>query len=181
MLRAAGIVAAVVGLAGGGGGGGERLPAGALPPGPAALRVSSPAVRDGGALPRRFTCDGAGDEPAVITGRLPAGAREVALVVTDPDAPGGAFVHLTRYGLHPRAGGGPLPRGGRAGRNSTGKDGWTPACPPKGAGAHRYRFTVYALRARTGLAAGAAPADLTAALRRAGVLARGTTTARYGR
>jgi len=181
MLRPAGIVAAVLALAGCGGGDGEHLPAGALPPGPAVLRVSSPAFRDGGALPRRFGCDGAGDEPAIVTGRLPARARELALVVTDPDAPGGTFVHLTRYGLHPQAAGGPLPRSGHDGRDSAGKDGWTAPCPPEGDDAHRYRFTVYALRARSGLGAGAAPAAVTAAIRKAGVLARGTTTAHYAR
>lgn len=180
MTRSAALI--VVALLAGCGGGGERLKGDALPAKPQrALEVSSPAFRDGGELPRAFTCDGAGKEPRIVVGRLPEGTRELALVVTDPDAPGGTFVHLTRYGLAPNGSGGPLPGSGKEGHNSGGDDGWTAACPPKGDGAHHYRFTVYALAKPTGLDAGAEPGDVIAALRKAGILAGGTTTARYGR
>jgi Raf kinase inhibitor-like YbhB/YbcL family protein len=159
-------------------GGGERLSED-LPQSSAALRVSSPAFIDGARLARRYTCDGAGEEPPVQAGRVPAGTSELVLVVSDPDAAGGAFVHVTRYGLSPR-GDGSVDHGGREGANSAGKDGWTPPCPPKGDDAHRYVWTVYALRDETGLAAGAEPAEVAAALRD-GVLASGGITARYGR
>ena len=119
-------------LAAGCGDGGERLSGDDLPRAPAALRVSSPAFIDGSRLPRRYTCDGAGEEPRVQAGTVPAGTSELVLVVSDPDAPGGTYVHLTRYGLSPR-GDGSVDHGGDEGRNSAGEIGWTAPCPPKGA------------------------------------------------
>jgi Raf kinase inhibitor-like YbhB/YbcL family protein len=168
---------AAAALAAGCGGGGERLSSAALPASPAALRVSSPALADGGRLAQRYTCDGAGEEPPVRAAAVPAGTRELALVVSDPDAPGGTFVHLTRYGIAP--GGGSLARG-REGANSAGGTGWTPPCPPRGDAPHRYAWSAYALSDPSGLEAGATPDEVAAALRR-GVLASGTITAVYAR
>ncbi|HET8951373.1 MAG TPA: YbhB/YbcL family Raf kinase inhibitor-like protein [Solirubrobacteraceae bacterium] len=164
-------------LAGGCGGGGERLSGDELPQSAARLRVSSPAFIDGARLAEKYTCDGAGEEPAVQAGTVPAGTSELVLVVSDPDAPGGTFVHLTRFGISPR-GDGSLDQG-REGTNSAGKTGWTPPCPPKGDDPHRYVWTVYALGDASGLDAGAGPDEVTAAL--GSVLASGGITARYGR
>ena len=94
--------------------------------------------------------------------------------------PGGTFVHLTRYGISPR-GEGSVDHGGLEGENSTGKTGWTPPCPPKGDDAHRYVWSVYALREPSGLKAGAKPGEVAGALKDAPVLASGTITARYRR
>jgi phosphatidylethanolamine-binding protein (PEBP) family uncharacterized protein len=168
------LLAATLAVVGCGGDEGDRL-SGDLPSAPAKLRVSSPAFIDGARLARRYTCDGAGDEPPVEAGTVPARTRELVVVVSDPDAPGGTFVHLTRFGLTRS-----LDEGGEEGRNSAGDDGWTPPCPPKGDGPHRYIWSVYALRDPSGLKAGASPDEVTAALRD-GVLARGTLTARYAR
>jgi Raf kinase inhibitor-like YbhB/YbcL family protein len=109
----------------------------------------------------------------------PVRTRELVLIVSDPDAPGGTYVHVTRYGLSPR-GDGSVDQGGLEGRNSTGENGWTAPCPPKGDDLHRYVWSVYALRDPTGLEAGATPAEVTEAVRQ-GPLASGTITARYGR
>lgn len=174
MRRALWLVAAVA-LAAGCGGDGDRL-SGELPRAPAALRVSSPAFTDGSRLPERYTCDGAGEEPQVQAGTAPPSARELVLVVSDPDAPGGTYVHLTRYGLSPRG----FVEGGQEGRNSAGDTGWTAPCPPEGDNPHRYVWSVYALRDPTGLEEGAKPDEVVAALGE-GVLAAGTITARYGR
>jgi phosphatidylethanolamine-binding protein (PEBP) family uncharacterized protein len=166
-------------LLAGGCGGGERLSGDELPQSAARLRVSSPAFIDGSRLPRKCTCDGAGEEPAVQAGTVPASTSELVLIVSDPDAPGDTCVHLTRYGLSPR-GDGSVDHGGREGRNSAGKSGWTPPCPPEGDDPHRYVWTVYALRDETGLEADADPDEVAAALRD-GVLASGGIAARYGR
>ena len=170
---------AAVALAAGCGDDGERLSSDDLPRAPAALRVSSPDFSDGSRVPRRYTCDGAGDEPRIQAGKVPPGTSELVLVVSDPDAPGGTFVHLTRYGLSAR-GDGSVDHGGREGRNSAGKTGWAPPCPPEGDAPHRYVWSVYALRDPSGLEAGAEPGEVVGALRD-GVLAAGTITARYGR
>ena len=173
------LLAFAVLAAGCGGDGGERLSGDDLPRAPAALRVSSPAFIDGSRLPPRYTCDGAGEEPPVQAGTVPAGTSELVLVVSDPDAPGGTYVHLTRYDLSPR-GDGSVDHGGREGRNSAGKDGWAPPCPPEGDDPHRYVWSVYALRDPTGLPEGAEPREVVAALDE-GVLASGTITAMYAR
>ena len=160
-------------------GGGERLSGDELPQEGARLRLSTPAFIDGSRLPKRFTCDGEGQEPPMQAGTVPPSTSELVLIVSDPDAPGGTYVHVTRYGLSPR-GDGSVDHGGREGANSAGEDGWTPPCPPQGDDPHRYVWSVYALRDETGLEAGAEPGEVAAALDD-GVLAQGTITATYGR
>ena len=178
-MRPALPILAAAALVVGCGGDGERLSSDDLPRAPAALRLSSPAFIDGSRLPQRYTCDGAGDEPEVRAGTVPPSTSELVLIVSDPDAPGGTFVHVTRYGISPR-GDGSVDQGGSEGRNSAGKIGWAPPCPPKGDGRHHYVWSVYALRDRSGLNAGAEPGDVAGALDD-GVLAAGTITAVYGR
>ena len=179
MRSALWLVAAAALVAGCGGDDGDRLAADDLPQAPAARRLSSPGFSDGSRLPKRYTCDGAGEEPPVQAGTVPTSTSELVLVVSDPDAPGGTYVHVTRYGISPR-GDGSVDHGGPEGRNSAGEIGWTAPCPPEGDAAHRYTWSVYALRDATGLDAGAEPGEVAAALRK-GVLAGGTITARYGR
>jgi Raf kinase inhibitor-like YbhB/YbcL family protein len=97
-------------------------------------------------MPQRYTCRGSGQSPPLQWSGVPAGSSSVALVVTDPDAPRGTFVHWVLYDLPGEDGGlpeGQVPAGARQGENSAGKPGWYPPCPPSGT--HRYVFTVYAL------------------------------------
>ena len=63
--------------------------------------MSSSAFAAGAELPRRYTCDGAGEEPAVRAADVPPDAGELVLVVSDPDAPGGTYVHLTQDQCYP--------------------------------------------------------------------------------
>jgi Raf kinase inhibitor-like YbhB/YbcL family protein len=151
-----------------------------LPPQPTAhLRVSSPAFIDGARLKQKYTCDGAGEEPVVRAGTVPASTKELVLIVSDPDTVKGTFVHVTRYGINPRASG-EVNMGGTEGRNSGGKVGWTPPCPPPGDPPHHYVWTVFALRDATGLKAGAQPEDVVGAVSE-GALASGAITATYSR
>lgn len=87
--------------------------------------------------------------------------------MTDPDAPGGTFVHWTKWS-------------GGEGRNSFGRVGYSGPCPPHGDRPHRYVVTVYRLRKPLALGTGAPPA---AVLRAIGELAvgRGTSAGTYGR
>jgi Raf kinase inhibitor-like YbhB/YbcL family protein len=154
-------VAAVVCLAGCGGG--DKL--GSAPPkAPRSLTVSSPDFPAGGAIPTRFSCDGAGARPALRFGGVPKGAAELALIVVDPDA--GGFVHWTAYALpaDTRAlGPTGVPSGAREGENSAGKAGWTPPCPPSGN--HHYEFRLYWLKRPSSLGAGAKPDAVDKAVR----------------
>ena len=160
MRRAA--VALLVCLAGCGGGDKLKSPP---PSAPRSLTVTSPDFPPNGAIPARFSCDGAKARPALRFAGVPAGAAELALVVVDPDA--GGFVHWTAYALAPDTrslGTGGLPAGAREGENSTGSTGWTPPCPPSGT--HRYEFRLYWLKRERRLSAGAKPHEVVAAVRK---------------
>jgi Raf kinase inhibitor-like YbhB/YbcL family protein len=144
---------------------------------PATIELSSPAFADGQAIPRENSCDGAGTPPALSWTGVPKTARELVLVVEDPDAPGGTFVHWTAFGIPGSATS--VPADAAGGENSAGKDGWTPPCPPEGK-PHHYVFTLYALGKPSGLEPGAAAKDVRAALTK-GALARGSLTGTYSR
>ena len=105
------------------------------PAAPATIRLSSPVVRDGGALPRDYTCDGAGGPPPLRWTGVPPRARSLALLVEDPDAPGGTFVHWTLWGLPARDGGlaaGRIPPGARQGVQRLRSPGLGRALPAEG-------------------------------------------------
>jgi len=164
---AAGIVIAVgcgCGGSNGGGDGGRIAPA---PSAPATVRVASTAFTDGAEIPEQFTCRGDGESPP-LTWSTHSPAVAQALVVDDPDAPGGSFVHWVALDLPGSTTGlpqgGALPPGARQARNSAKRTGWTPPCPPSGT--HHYRFTVYLLKTPTGLADGVAAGDALAAIGR---------------
>src|SRR5699024_4416127 len=122
---------------------------------PNTLTVSSQAIPDGGPLPTRFTCDGAGTSPPLSWHGAPADAQAFALVVDDPDAPGRTYYHWLVVDIPSgttSVAAGATPAGGVPGENSAGSTGFTPPCPPSGT--HHYRFTVYALSEPTGLTQG---------------------------
>lgn len=112
------------------------------------LTVTSPSFADGGAIPVHFTCHGAGPSPAFAWTGVPSDAVALAVVVSDPDAPRGTFLHWLVTGLPARDGRfaeGAAPDGAREWPSSARKPGWYPPCPP--GGTHRYVFAVYALDA----------------------------------
>jgi Raf kinase inhibitor-like YbhB/YbcL family protein len=118
--------------------------------------LTSSAFESGDEIPTRHTCDGDGVSPPLVWSDAPEEARSLALVVDDPDAPGGTFTHWLAWGLAPDAGG--LEEGHAPpveGRNDFGKIGYGPPCPPPGHGAHRYSFRLYALTADLDLEPGA--------------------------
>ena len=149
---------------------------------PDRLAVASPAFAAGAAIPARFTCRGADRSPPLRWSGVPSGTVEVALVVDDPDAPGGTFVHWLLTGVAPAttalAEGAPPP-GARQLRNSAGTAAYAGPCPPSGP-PHRYRFTVYALSRHPGVAAGASPGAAVAAIQ-AAASARGRLVGTFGR
>ena len=73
------------------------------------FRIYSPAFSEGGPIPRAHTCDGADLSPPLAWSELPDGTRELALIMDDPDAPKGTWVHWVLYGLAPTVSG--LPAG----------------------------------------------------------------------
>jgi Raf kinase inhibitor-like YbhB/YbcL family protein len=113
---------------------------------PAVISVSSQAFHNGQQIPRAYTCDGAGVSPPLRWRGLPADTGSVALVVDDPDASGGTFVHWVVRDIAPTVSGvgpGAVPEGGVQVTNSSAAESYFGPCPPSGT--HHYRFTVYAL------------------------------------
>ena len=159
-MRALVVAAGALALGGCGGLGGAN----ALSPTPVRIRVSSPAFPAGGSIPQRFTCQGADVSPPLRFSHLPHGAAELDLVMRDPDAPGGNFIHWQLTRIPPATaslGAGAVPGGAKSGLNSFGTTGYRGPCPPAGP-AHHYVITVIAR-------AGAA------------VLGRGTLVGTYAR
>jgi Raf kinase inhibitor-like YbhB/YbcL family protein len=110
----------------------------------APLTISSPAFADGAPIPSLYTCKGLDMSPP-LTWSAPSGG---ALVVDDPDAPGGTYIHWIVIGLAPGSGSvvdGGTPRGGVTLPNSNGQSLYGGPCPPPGGGVHHYRFTLYQL------------------------------------
>ncbi len=148
-----------------------------------ALAVKSPAFIQGGRMPVKYTCDGEDISPQLSWEPGPPATESYALIVDDPDAPGGTFTHwlvynipsnVTRLEEHVTG----LP-GMLQGKNSYGRAGYGGPCPPPGK-LHHYRFNVYALDSRLKLAPGASKDDLMGAMR-GHVLAQGELTGVYGR
>lgn len=124
------------------------------------LDISSPSFAAGADIPREHSCEGGDVSPALSWGPGPDGTRAWALVVDDPDAPGRTWVHWLAWDLPGDARG--LPAGVTPtetspvqGKNDFGNVGYGGPCPPRGHGAHRYFFRLYALDQPLGLARGA--------------------------
>jgi Raf kinase inhibitor-like YbhB/YbcL family protein len=147
------------------------------------LQLTSSAFAKDEVIPARYTCDGQGVSPDLSWSAGPPGTTTYALVVDDPDAPAGTFVHWVAWNIPgtslpeavPTSASTPL-----QGTNGAGKPGYTAPCPPKPTGSHRYYFHVYALDTSLGLPPGAGKQDLLAAMQ-GHVLAKGELVGRYGR
>jgi Raf kinase inhibitor-like YbhB/YbcL family protein len=128
--------------------------------------LESSAFRNAQAVPSRHTCEGEDVSPPLRWTDVPEGTRSLALVVDDPDAPGGVFTHWIAWRLDPGSGG--LGEGEAApseGENDFGTTGYRGPCPPPGHGRHRYVFHLYALDADLELGDGASKDDLEQAIK----------------
>ena len=119
------------------------------------LRLTSSAFTNHGSIPAKYTCDGDDTSPPLAWTGVPAGAKSLALIVDDPDAPDPkapkrVWVHWVFYnlpasdgGLAEGASGGQVPAGAVEGTNDWPRVGYGGPCPP--IGRHRYFFKLYAL------------------------------------
>ncbi len=130
------------------------------------LTITSPAFADGAPIPVQYTCKGANIAPP-LAWSAPLGA---ALVLDDPDAVGGTYVHWIVIGIPPGPGStadGQTPAGGNTLPNSGGQAGYTGPCPPAGTRTHHYRFTLYQVPATLQLPPGAVGPQAVQAITRA--------------
>jgi Raf kinase inhibitor-like YbhB/YbcL family protein len=135
-----------------------------------AIEFSSSAFEDGAAIPKKYSCDGEDISPALSWDNLPAGTESLALIMDDPDAPRGTWVHWVVYDIPPESAGflenisatGDAPGGGKQGNNSWKRIGYGGPCPP--GGTHRYFFKLYALDTVLGIEMGATKEELLKAM-----------------
>lgn len=117
------------------------------------LELSSDAFSNGQSIPAKYSCTGRNISPALLWSEPPAGTQSFALIVDDPDAPMGTWVHWVLFNIPadrrnleeslPVTGKNTDPEAIFVGRNSSGKIGYDGPCPPSGT--HRYFFRLYAL------------------------------------
>jgi Raf kinase inhibitor-like YbhB/YbcL family protein len=134
--------------------------------------LKSSAFASGAEIPKKFTCEDADVSPPLEWSGAPAKTASFALIMDDPDAPNGTWVHWVLWNVPPNAHSLPeaLPKreqlddGGRQGRNSSRNVGYNGPCPPPGK-PHRYFFRLYALDGKLDLAPGATRKELDDAMK----------------
>ena len=143
------------------------------------MELSSPDFESEGAIPVRFTCDGADESPQLSLTGIPEDTGSLALIMDDPDALGGTWDHWIAFNIEPTdvipAGVGDL---GTGGVNSWKRLGYGGPCPPSGT--HRYFFRILALDTALALGEGATKDEVLAAAT-GHVLGEATLMGTYGR
>lgn len=116
------------------------------------LLISSPAFAEGMEIPAKYTCFGDNISPPLLIGSVPPDAVSLALVMHDPDAPGGDWAHWLVWNISPETTEipeGTPPPGSTEGTSDFKAVGYGGPCPPSGS--HRYFFEVYALNQQLSL------------------------------
>lgn len=128
---------------------------------PKIMKILSPAFENNSKIPVKYTCDGEDINPPLEIKDVPEGTQSLVLIVDDPDAPIGTFLHwlvwnisldtlkIEENSIPPRA---------IQGRNDFGKESYGGPCPPSGE--HRYFFKIYALDKKLDLPAGSKLKDV---------------------
>lgn len=107
------------------------------------MKLSSPAFGPKQMIPKQFTCQGGDINPPLTIEGIPEGTKSLALIIDDPDAPMGTWIHWVVFDI---------PVGtvidensvpGKQGRNDFGRNNYGGPCPPSGT--HRYFHKIYAL------------------------------------
>ncbi len=147
------------------------------------MKVASPAFDQGTRIPKKYTGEGEDISPPIAWHGAPAGTREFAMIVEDPDAPRpDPWVHWVVYGIP--ASRTSFPEGSAPGAtegvNTGGQVGYAGPMPPEGHGVHHYHFRLYALNAAINLRQGATKQELLAAMK-GHIIAEGELVGTYER
>jgi Raf kinase inhibitor-like YbhB/YbcL family protein len=150
------------------------------------MRIFSSAFQEGDLIPSKYTCDGADVSPPLEWEGVPKKASSLAVILDDPDATSGLFVHWVLFDIPANENGlteaigipGPTAGGGTQGKTGFDETAYGGPCPPSGT--HRYFFHLYALDTKIGLPSGASRSDVDEAVR-GHVLAEAQLMGRYER
>ena len=129
------------------------------------MKLTSSAFENNQYIPLKYACDGANINPPLSIAGVPEGTESLVLIVDDPDAPNGDWVHWTIFNILPdvkafREGG--APEGSTEGKTNFRNPGYGGPCPPSGT--HHYRFKLYALDAILNLGVSAGKKEIEKAM-----------------
>ena len=122
------------------------------------LSLTSPEFNEGAPIPASYTCKGQNINPPLNITGVPQKAQSLALILHDPDAVNGDFVHWLVWDMPASTkniAANSVPVGAIQGANGSGQPKYMGPCPPAGTGTHRYMFELYALDNTIDLQAGA--------------------------
>jgi len=120
------------------------------------LNIYCEAFSYGGQIPKKYTCDGENVPPPITWGNVPQGIKSFVIIMYDPDAPGGTFIHWILFNIPPTVTSiseENADKVGVKGRNDFGRLGYGGPCPPPGS-THRYFIIVFALDTQLNLKEG---------------------------
>jgi len=110
------------------------------------MKLTSPAFQNRNQIPTQYTCDGQNINPPLLINEVPEDTQSLALIIDDPDAPAGDWVHWLIWNINPKLkmiAEGQVPKGSVQGLNDFGQNNYGGPCPPSGE--HHYQFKLYAL------------------------------------
>lgn len=150
------------------------------------MKVTSSAFEEGAMIPKKYTCDAVDISPPLKWSNVPEGAKTIAIICDDPDAPVGTWVHWVLFNLPASINELPedippdkiLKNEAKQGKSDFGRIGYGGPCPP--GGTHRYYFKVYALTKGLNLEPGITKSDLLKAME-GNILSEGQLMGRYKR
>ena len=125
------------------------------------MKIESTAFKDNKLIPPKYTCDGEGVNPPLVISDVPENAKSLVLIVDDPDAPRGTFVHWIVWNISPHIKEIPensCPQNSVEGMTDSGRSGYCAPCPPYGT--HRYFFKLFALNTTLDLDTSVGAADI---------------------
>jgi Raf kinase inhibitor-like YbhB/YbcL family protein len=150
------------------------------------MKLTCSAFEADGMIPKKYTCDGQDISPPLTWSDVPAGAKSLALIADDPDAPMGTWVHWVAWNIPvtPRSleenvpKRETLPNGTKQGTSDFRRVGYGGPCPPSGT--HRYFFRLYALDTTFNLPSSTTKKDLEKAMQ-SHVLGQAEVMGKYSR
>jgi Raf kinase inhibitor-like YbhB/YbcL family protein len=144
----------------------------------APLQITSSGFMADKDMPSKYTCDGDNVNPPLTIKNFPATTQSFAIIMDDPDAPNGTFVHWVTWNIPADGEIKENSSPGKEGLNGKGTYGYTGPCPPSGK--HHYHFKVYALDTKLDMPEKTGKAELEAAMK-GHVLATGEIVGLYSR
>lgn len=130
------------------------------------MKISSPAFQNSQIIPDKYTCKGQDVNPPLVFEEVPLGAKGLVLIMDDPDAPMGIWVHWVLFNMDyetPSIEENSVPRSAVLGINDFGRTDYGGPCPHSGT--HRYYFKLYALDTELNLSEGATKAEIEAIMK----------------